>query len=1217
MKRFFIFLISAGFMVSSFSHAQEIRITGNVSDSQTGEPVPFASIGISGQYRGTSSNTNGDFLLKVDSLPLDLTISHISYQKKMTAIRDTAFIRIQLDPAERLLKEVVIEEKGDEEYAYKLIENALIVTTNKSRDWNYGLAFYRQTSRNEDDHSGLYEIFYDTRYTATGIIDWAIQEGRYAMDTHREAANYVFNKNFTLLSRLVTMVQPDADNFIMPVNENVRDLYHLNISELRDVQDRQVAVVSFSPMEHVTKPALEGEILIDINSYEILKLAGTIRNDQVDIISLADPKGSWKNYELHMEAAFKPVEDALYLDYIRLSQTFDYYLNDEFSHPVNTEAFLTWYEYYEPEKFKRLGGQIIRYSRSDREELDKVGYNRSFWADNPIVKRTPVEEEIIASFEAANAFGSIYLNDREQILLEKDLLENDPFIRGLNQGLRASKLPSSGEKVFLHLDKPFYAAGETIWLSANLVNLATHRPAFKSSVLYIDLISPGGDILLHKRLHLVNAHAAGHFDIPEDQPTGPYRIRAYTEWMKNYDPDFFFDRKLNIYNATEVLDNRYISANETFEYEVIFFPEGGDLIYGIASQMAFKAVDQAGNGIDIEGHIVDQEDNRVAEIKTRHEGMGSVFLIPQPGNAYQAVVRYNGLEKRFDLPQPRPSGYIMTVNNLKENVIQIMIKSTPDLIDSEFYLIGQMRGVIYFTERNRISRGVSVLTIPKSKLPSGVMQITLFNPARMPKCERLCFINNYQPFAINIEPESPQVKPGEDISFAFQFKDPYGKPQKLSKFSIAVTDPTHVAKNGLQENILNYLLLSSDLKGHIHQPGSYFLDDSRETQIALDLLMLTHGWRRFTWKRILDGQIAETSHSHERGINTRGIAYKKRTSQPIDHGIIHFISMDETMSGYWTATTDGKGRFEIPEMIIPDTLKMVAQGLDDKGENIEVTIKLDSLRPYPAGQAIFQKYPAPVDAEVIRYLNRSYERNEIFEAYDFTDRILLEEIVVEAERYQTFYGAPDYAAEITDENRTGITVTELIQGRFPGVWVSGGSILIRGVGSMNATNEPLILLDGMPLVGDSMSSAINTINSIPVQWVKRIEVSKSPTKTAVYGVRGANGIIAIFTYDDKELSDIKTSPGDYEAIRFPGLSLVREFYTPAPANSEGENTMPDMRTTLYWEPVQQTDMLGRSEIGFPNSDYARSLQVEIQGITEDGRPFYFLENFGAPIINND
>jgi hypothetical protein len=85
------------------------------------------------------------------------------------------------------------------------------------------LAYYRQTSRNAEDYSELYEIFYDTRYSSQGILEWDIQEGRYAMKSERAAADYVFNKNFTLLSRLVTMYQPETDKFIMPVNENVRD----------------------------------------------------------------------------------------------------------------------------------------------------------------------------------------------------------------------------------------------------------------------------------------------------------------------------------------------------------------------------------------------------------------------------------------------------------------------------------------------------------------------------------------------------------------------------------------------------------------------------------------------------------------------------------------------------------------------------------------------------------------------------------------------------------------------------------------------------------------------------------------------------------------------------------------------------------------------------------------------------------------------------------
>ena len=141
----------------------------------------------------------------------------------------------------------------------------------------------------------------------------------------------------------------------------------------------------------------------------------------------------------------------------------------------------------------------MRSRKSDRKMLDQVGYNKRFWEENPIVLRTPVEEEIISSFEATNAFGTIYLNDRQQIQLDKDELRNDPFIQQLNIDLRKSKIASQGEKVYLHFDKPYYASGESIWFNSYTVDLSSLILTNNSGVLYVDLISPSGETVLIKR----------------------------------------------------------------------------------------------------------------------------------------------------------------------------------------------------------------------------------------------------------------------------------------------------------------------------------------------------------------------------------------------------------------------------------------------------------------------------------------------------------------------------------------------------------------------------------------------------------------------------------------------------------------------------------------------------------------------------------------------
>jgi hypothetical protein len=528
---------------------------------------------------------------------------------------------------------------------------------------------------------------------------------------------------------------------------------------------------------------------------------------------------------LNIDAAYKISEDELLLDYISMNQSFEYYVDDKPMRKVETNSFLTYYEYYKPEKPKRLGGRLMRLRKSDRELLDKIGYNKRFWEDNPIVKRTPVEDEIISSFDAANAFGTIYLNDREQIQLDKDELSKDPFVQQLVLDLRQSKIARFGEKVYLHLDKPYYSNGETIWFNAYLVNIGSLIRTDQSGVLYLDLISPAGEIIMHKRLLIENGICEGNIDIPQDISSGNYRIRAYTNWMKNYDSDFFYDKRIEIFNVDDDPYANYSDKSKDIEFDVQFFPEAGNMVHNITSQVAFKAIDQNGQGIDVQGKVLDAEGKTVLEFKTRHDGMGSFFINPQINQGYRAIAEYGKIEKEFEFPDVQTSGYVMTVNNLKERNIQVMIKSSPPAEKSEVYIIAQSRGIIYHREKAELKRGVAVVSIPKSKFPDGIAQLTLFNMEQMPVCERLIFINSYQSIGASVKTENEVIDYREKISLKIQVNDQYGKAVRNTPFSMAITDAGHLIKNETSENIQSNLLLTSDLKGYIADPGYYFIND--------------------------------------------------------------------------------------------------------------------------------------------------------------------------------------------------------------------------------------------------------------------------------------------------------------------------------------------------------------------------------------------------------
>ena len=98
------------------------------------------------------------------------------------------------------------------------------------------------------------------------------------------------------------------------------------------------------------------------------------------------------------------------------------------------------------------------------------------------------------------------------------------------------------EKVYLHFDKPYYSSGETIWYSSYLTHATSHQPGGRSSLLYVELVDPNNEVVERHRLRVDSATVHNGFVLSDSLPSGNYRVRAYTNWMRNFDEAYFFDR---------------------------------------------------------------------------------------------------------------------------------------------------------------------------------------------------------------------------------------------------------------------------------------------------------------------------------------------------------------------------------------------------------------------------------------------------------------------------------------------------------------------------------------------------------------------------------------------------------------------------------------------------------------------------------------------------
>ncbi len=775
------------------------------------------------------------------------------------------------------------------------------------------------------------------------------------------------------------------------------------------------------------------------------------------------------------------------------------------------------------------------------------------------------------------------------------LIEN-PVLEKIQTNLSVWRINYAPEKVYLHHDKPYYMTGEVIWLNAYLVHASDLTPSDKSKILYIDLINDKNELVKKLTLETEDGRTNGDLSLPGDLQEGAYTLVAYTNWMKNFGKEQFFKKPIYIWSPESNDKTQDPPARSEPDFQ--FFPEGGEMVTGISGKVAFKATGPDGKGIEVTGELYDDTGLKLTDIASTHAGMGSFRITPDSTRSYLAKVTFeNGTRREYRLPKASPVGYgmnfetqgeqinITTVTNhpVGENVLLTGIAGDQLRYSQEFHLIPN--------EKNR-------LEIPKSAFPTGILRFTLATSTGDPLAERLVFIDHADQLNLTISSNQQQFLGREQVMLEMEAKDQQGNPVATS-FSLAVTDDQLASRESNGMKIQSYLLLTSDLKGYIEAPGYYFNPENEDRHAALDLLMMTQGWRRFAWKDILADNFPAIDHSPEFDIRISG-NLQKDNGDPIPNGEALLFLKDKYQTFIATETNEN-GDFVFEGFHFNDSIDVLIQGTDARGRTGNVNVSIDDEVYYPQLQATGNWSTESAAARI----NRDYfsPSQPLFQGIE-TDisslelgELLLEEVVVEGRaeisRPFTLHRNADMTIEASQlPTAPSGNILEVLQGRVAGLQVvrSGPnqfSAVIRGQGT------PLYLLDGVP-VDESMLQSINQYD------ISRIEILKSPGNTGIYGGRGSGGVIALFTQrGPTEIEEPET--GDHITVqRVGGFSKTRQFYSP----KYGENTrseIPDFRSTIYWNPNVRTNEKGIAQVTFFTADRSTLYRVNAEGISEKGK----------------
>ena len=758
-----------------------------------------------------------------------------------------------------------------------------------------------------------------------------------------------------------------------------------------------------------------------------------------------------------------------------------------------------------------------------------------------------------------------------------------------------SKYPQ--EKLYLHFDRSLYNPGETIWFKAYLFS-GTYPSPF-SKTLYAELLDEQGKLLQRRSAPVIQGGAAAAFDLPENLASTTVYVRAYTRWMLNFDSSFLFVKPIPIANKSKTAAAAVTNAPIAF---LQFFPEGGDLVAGISSRVAFKATDNRGLPISVKGDIVTASGKQVTTFSSVHDGMGYFTLQPQAGEKYKANWKdQSGKQQETNLPSFLPSGVVIKVNNLG-NKIDFTLERTPDAQMPITYVVAQLhQQLLYRAKANLATRTTASGSLPLENIPAGIVQLTVFTEDSKPLAERIVFVNQDDYYFITDlnAPLKSTAKRGRNVLQV-------DVPDTIScNLSISVTDAgLNPAING-EDDIFSHLLLTSDIKGYVHQPAYYFSGVDSALQ-HLDLVMMTNGWRRFKWDEVLAGKFPAIKHQPDGYMTVQGKVSGIGRSELVQRDL---TGMVETKTGRYFLNIPVKqdGTFTIDDLVFYDTAKIYYQFNNDK-DKILTSRGVFEFRNSMYNQAltakpVSERFILPLRQDSLVDKNAAFNKKRLTQEEESRKVQTLATVEVKAaarskemkmnDQYTSGLFQGDgriFAVEDDPFAASAMSVFNYLQGRVAGLQI----------GSSTGATPPSLSWRGSPvsLYLDEMQIDASTIQSLPMQDVAMVKVFNPPFFGGFGG--GTGGAIAVYT---KKGSNAMQGVKGLDAVNIAGYSPIKEFYSPDYSKYvPGADDPVDYRTTLYWNPFVLTNKQNRRIIiQFFNNDNTRRMRVVIEGINVEGK----------------
>lgn len=791
------------------------------------------------------------------------------------------------------------------------------------------------------------------------------------------------------------------------------------------------------------------------------------------------------------------------------------------------------------------------------------------------------------------------------------------------------------EKAYLHFDNTSYYVGDTIWFKAYVTLAEKQVFSSISRPLYVELVDQAGHVTDKQIIKLSQGEGNGQFVLPQSMLSGYYEVRAYTRWMLAFsDPQYFsrtfpvyqlshsdqLERSISTYELSPSMEKRPEETREKLSLR--FFPEGGQLVEGVTSQVAFKAESKNEGNIQLSGTLYTKEGQEITSFETLHDGMGAFEYTPSALPAI-AKVNFQGKQYEFTLPKALPSGYILKVgNNAGAISVTVSCNAATPQDTLAVFISHQGRPHAYQLIHCQANKPQQ-FTVLSRKLPAGVLQISLLNRAGNTLCDRFIFASPRAPLQISPKGLKEIYAPYAPIRCELQLNNAIGEPIP-GKLSVSIRDAVRSDYMEYDNNIFTDLLLTSDLKGYIHQPGYYFTESSLRKQKELDILLMVHGWRKYDMTQ----QIGISPFTPLQLPESQLVLYGQVKSTILknklkDIALSVMVKRDaEIITGQ--TVTDENGHFSIPLEDFEGSMEAVIQTRKvGKERNKDASILIDRHFS-PATRAYGYKELHPEWGNIAHWQQEAEKFDSLY--MDSIRRVdglyLLDEVEIKSKRRRqstnmatkineqsidAYYDIRQAVDQLRDNGKVVTTIPEVMEKLNPLFYWDRSNdnctyrqkpicyIMDNKILSSTEVNMMLTEIDGLASI--IISKGTGGVDDEIIQNTKMsnsndVDVSELDKYSIFY-------LIPLPKHD--VLNKHETAALGTRQTVMQGYTPALEYYSPAYIDKELYMDKADKRRTLYWNPTVQTDENGKAVIECYNNQYSTPLIIQAETLSNDGK----------------